>query len=143
MKSKLLLGLLLSSMLLFSCDSNSTTGNDDTSSSSSGENAFDTIFQLSSDDIREEQLELEKKFEMLKNSDMERKAHDYDKFKPEIEAIETSIDSLRNYVSEFENAQSQDDQKAIYKKYKFAWEEVNEEIQEITKRFDDHKVMEY
>lgn len=142
MKTKLILAILLSSIMIFSCESGSNQVDDESEVANSGESNFGDDFQVTTEDLQEEQLELEKKLTIVKNSDVERKSHDYDQFKPEIEAIELKIDSLENYVSEFETAQTKENQKLIYDRYKVVWEEVNEEIEAITSRFNDLKLME-
>lgn len=142
MKTKLILAILLSSTMIFACESGSNQMDDEAEVADSNGSSLEDIFELTLEDIEEEQLELEKKLNILKNSDVERKSHDYDEFKPEIEAIELKLDSLENYVSEFKTAQTKENQKLIYDRYKVAWEEVNEDIEAITSRFNDLKVME-
>jgi len=141
MKKTLALGVTMTYILLFSCETSRERLEDSTDMAEQTETTMDNLFKLTVEDIREEQLEIEKKLTELKNSDGERQAHDYNEFKPEIEIIEQGIDSLRTYVSNFEIA-SETEREVIYDRYKIKLEKISDDIEAITDRFNDLKVME-
>jgi hypothetical protein len=130
----------MTSTLLFSCESSSERLEDSTDMTEETDITMDNPFKLTIEDLREEQIEIEKKLNLLKNSDVERQSHDYKAFIPEIKIIELRIDSLRTYLSNFENA-SEGEKEAIYDLYKIKREEISEDIEAITDRFNDLKVL--
>ncbi len=140
MKKTLILGIIMTSTLLFSCESSSDRLEDSTDMTEETDITMDNPFKLTIEDLREEQIEIEKKLNLLKNSDVERQSHDYKAFIPEIKIIELRIDSLRTYLSNFENA-SEEEKEAIYDLYKVKREEISEDIEAITDRFNDLKVL--
>ena len=139
MKTKLIIGILLSSILLQACESVSKRQENATEMSNDDQIDINNPFILTVEDLRQEQLELEKRVTVIKNSDIERNTHDYAEFKPELDAIDRKIDSLRNYISEFERVSTRAEQEVIYKQYQKESAEVYEGIEKITDRFDDLK----
>jgi hypothetical protein len=140
MKKTLNLSIAMTFILLSSCETSRERLEDSTDTTEQTEITMDNPFKLTIEDIREEQLEIEKKLTELKNSDVERQSHDYNAFKPEIEIIELRVDSLRTYMSDFESA-SEAEREIIYDRYKIVWEKISEDIESITDRFDDLKVL--
>ncbi|REG83414.1 hypothetical protein [Algoriphagus antarcticus] len=140
MKKTLILGIILTSTMLLSCESSSERIEDGTDVTEQNDITLDNPFKLTIEDLREEQLEIEKKLTLLKNSDVERQSHDYKAFEPEIKIIELRVDSLRTYVSDFENA-SEEQKEIIYDRYKMKREKISEDIESITDRFNDLKVL--
>ncbi len=140
MKKKLILGIFMTSTVLFSCESSSEKIDDATDVTEQNDITMDNPFELTIEDLREEQLEIEKKLTLLKNSDVERQSHDYKAFEPEIKIIELRVDSLRTYVSDFEKA-SEEQKEVIYYRYKIKREKISETIKSITDRLNDHKVL--
>jgi hypothetical protein len=140
MKKILILGIFMTSTMLFSCESSSERIDDATDVTEQNDITMDNPFELTIEDLREEQLEIEKKLTLLKNSDVERQSHDYKAFEPEIKIIELRVDSLRTYVSDFEKA-SEEQKEVIYYRYKIKREKISETIESITDRFNDHKVL--
>jgi hypothetical protein len=140
MKKILILGIFMTSTMLFSCESSSERIDDATDVTEQNDITMDNPFELTIEDLREEQLEIEKKLTLLKNSDVERQSHDYKAFEPEIKIIELRVDSLRTYVSDFEKA-SEEQKEVIYYRYKIKRGKISETIESITDRFNDHKVL--
>jgi len=130
----------MTTTMLFSCESSIERIGDATDVTKQNEITIDNPFKLTIEDIREEQLEIEKKLTILKNSDVERQSHDYKAFEPEIKSIELGVDSLRTYVSDFENA-SEEEKQVIYDRYKMKREQISEDIESITDHFNDLKVL--
>ena len=140
MKKTLILSVTITSIFLISCETSRERLEDSTDMSDQTEITIDNPFKLTIEDIREEQLEIEKKLTELKNSDVERQSHAYDEFKPEIQILELRIDSLRTYVSDFETA-PEAEREVIYDRYKIAREKISEDIEAITDRFNDLSVL--
>jgi major membrane immunogen (membrane-anchored lipoprotein) len=140
MKKTLILGIIITSTLLFSCGTSSERLEDSTYMTEQTDITTDNPFKLTIEDLREEQLEIEKKLTLLKNSDVERQSHDYKAFEPEIRIIELRIDSLKTQLPNFENA-SEEEKEVIYNRYKIKKEKITEDIEAITDRFNDLKVL--
>lgn len=140
MKKTIILGITMIAILLSSCETSRERQEDSTDMTEQPEITMDNPFTLSIEDIREEQLEIEKKLIELKNSDAERQSHAYDEFKPEIQILELRVDSLRTYVSYFETA-PEAEREVIYDRYKIVWEKISEDIEAITDRFNDLSVL--
>jgi hypothetical protein len=71
---------------------------------------------------------------------VERQSHDYKAFEPEIQIIKLQMNSLRTYLTNFENA-SEEEKEVIYKGYKIKQKKIAENIEAITDRFNDLKVL--
>jgi uncharacterized lipoprotein YajG len=140
MKKTLILGIIIASTLLFSCETSSERLENSTDMTEQTDITMDNPFKLTIEDLREEQLEIEKKLNVLKNSDVERQSHDYKAFEPEIQIIKLQMNSLRTYLTNFENA-SEEEKEVIYKGYKIKQKKIAENIEAITDRFNDLKVL--
>lgn len=140
MNKPLILGIMLTSVLLAACESSTKRVEDSKDMTEQTDITMDNPIKLTIADIREEQLEIEKELNVLKNAEVERQSHDYKAFEPEIRIIELQMDSLRTYLTNFENA-SEEDKAVIYDHYKIKREKISEDIEAITDRFNDLKVL--
>ncbi len=59
---------MLSSIMFFACETNSNKVEDEAEVANADESELDDIFQLTTEDLREDQVELEKKLTVIKNS---------------------------------------------------------------------------
>lgn len=140
MKTTLILGMIITSILLVSCNPSREKQDDVRDRTELAKIGLDNSFTLTIEDLREEQLEIEKKLNVLKNSDVERQAHDYEAFEPEIKIIESQMDSLKTYLSDFTNA-SEEGKEIVYEHYKIKREKITKAIEAIEERFNDLKVL--